>query len=148
MIKIQKLGHVVLRVRDIERSVRFYRDVLGLQEVARYQKAMVFFSIDGTNHHDLAIMGVGPKAASPSPNDTGMYHIALKIGDDIEDLKKAKAWLEQHEVTITGTADHEVSKSLYITDPDGIEIELYVDSDPNIWKKNRKAVATIQPLDI
>ena len=148
MIKIQKLGHVVLRVRDIERSVRFYRDVLGLQEVARYQKAMVFFSIDGTNHHDLAIMGVSPKAASPSPNDTGLYHIALKIGDDIEDLRKAKQWLEQKGVTISGTADHTVSKSLYIADPDGIEIELYIDADQSVWKNNRKAVASIKRLDL
>ncbi|MEK6853707.1 MAG: VOC family protein, partial [Nanoarchaeota archaeon] len=67
MINVKKLGHVVLRVRDLERSVHFYRDILGLKEVARYQRAMVFFSIDGTNHHDLAIMAVGPKAASPSP---------------------------------------------------------------------------------
>ena len=148
MIKIQKLGHVVLRVRDIERSARFYRDVLGLQEMARYQKAMVFFSIDGTNHHDLAIMSVGPKAASPSPSDTGLYHIALKIGDDIEDLRKAKQWLEQKGVTISGTADHTVSKSLYIADPDGIEIELYVDADQSVWKNNRKAVASIKQLDL
>ena len=146
MINVKKLGHVVLRVRDLERSVHFYRDILGLKEVARYQRAMVFFSIDGTNHHDLAIMAVGPKAASPSPNDTGLYHIALKIGDDIDDLRKAKQWLEHKGVTITGSADHTVSKSLYIVDPDGIELELYIDSDSNVWKKNPKAVATIKPL--
>ena len=148
MIKIQKLGHVVLRVRDLERSAHFYRDILGLKEVARYQDAMVFFTIDGTNHHDLAIMAVGPKAASPSPNDTGLYHIALKIGDDVDDIRKAKQWLERKGVTITGSADHTVSKSLYIADPDGIEIELYVDADPEVWKKNKSSVASIKQLDI
>ena len=77
-----------------------------------------------------------------------MYHIALKIGDDIEDLRKAKQWLERKGITITGSADHTVSKSLYITDPDGIEIELYVDADQSVWKNNRKAVASIKQLDL
>lgn len=77
-----------------------------------------------------------------------MYHIALKIGDDIEDLRKAKQWLEQKGVAITGSADHTVSKSLYLADPDGIKIELYVDADPIVWKKNKNAVASIKRLDI
>ena len=148
MIKIQKLGHVVLRVRDLERSAHFYRDILGLKEVARYQDAMVFFTIDGTNHHDLAIMEVGPKAPIPAPNSVGLYHVALKIGNSLEQLKEAKKRLEQNKVAITGTADHKVSKSIYIKDPDGIELELYVDEDPSLWKKDRKAVAYVGHLDI
>lgn len=145
MITIKRLGHVVLKVRDLEKSVRFYRDILGLKEVARYRNAMVFFSIDDTNHHDIAIMSVGKNAPSPEPNSVGLYHIALKIGDTIEELKAAKQWLEKNGASLIGAADHKVSKSLYLTDPDGNEIELYVDAKD--WKKHQKEIA-VEPLDI
>lgn len=145
MIKIKKLGHVVLRVRNLDKSAHFYRDILGLKEVTRYQDAMVFFAIDDTNHHDLAIMAVGDDAPKPPTNSTGLYHIALKIGDDIEELKAAKQWLEKNKVAISGLADHTVSKSLYIADPDGNEIELYVDSPG--WEKHRKEIS-VKPLRI
>ena len=148
MIEIKRLGHVVLRVRELERSVHFYRDVLGLKEVARIRDAMVFFSIDNSSHHDLAIMPVGAGASNPSPDDVGLYHVAFKIGDDIVDLKSAKQWLDSHGVNIVGLSDHTVSQSMYLKDPDGNELELYVDSDPAIWKNNRQAVASVKPLSI
>lgn len=143
MIKIKKLGHVVLRVRNLNRSTHFYKEILGLNEVARHQDLMVFFAIDATNHHDLAIMAVGDDAPKPSSNSTGLYHIALKIGEDIDELRKAKQWLEKNKVAISGLADHTVSKSLYIADPDGNEIELYVDSPG--WQKHREEIS-VKPL--
>lgn len=139
------LGHVVLRVRDLKRSVPFYRDVLGLKEVARYGRGMVFFSL-GEKHHDLALVEIGPSAPSPDPRAVGLYHVAFKVGDSLEELRAFKEHLERHGVPILGMSDHKVSQSLYIADPDGIEIEVYVDADPAIWKENPEAVATVDPL--
>lgn len=142
---IQALGHVVLKVRNLERSVQFYRDILGIREVARYRGAMVFFSF-GSNHHDLALLQLGEQASHPAETDVGLYHVAFKVGDTLDELRACKAHLERHGVTILGTSDHNVSQSVYIQDPDGIDIELYVDADPALWKDNPEAVAVVRPL--
>jgi catechol 2,3-dioxygenase len=86
----------VLKVRDLERSVAFYRDVIGLREVARGQVTakMVFFSATGDDHHDLALAEVGPEAPGAAPNAVGLYHVALKIGDTLDELRAARAHLE------------------------------------------------------
>ncbi len=141
------LGHAVLRVRDLERSLAFYRDTLGMKEVARYGGRMVFLSC-GENHHDLALQEIGRGAPSPNPAAEGLHHLAFKVGDNLQALIELKAKLEGAGVQIVGTSDHPVSKSLYMLDPDGIEIELYIDEDPAIWKANPQAVATIKPLAI
>lgn len=146
-MKIQGVGHVVLKVRDLERSVWFYRDVLGLREVARFENRMVFFSA-GQNHHDLAILTVGPAAPAPDPRSVGLYHVALKIGDSLDLLREAKAHLEAHGVKIVGISDHRVSQSIYVEDPDGNMVELFVDADPALWTRDPSAVATVQPLKL
>jgi len=146
-IKIQTVGHVVLKVRDLERSLRFYRDVLGLREVGRFADRMVFFSA-GENHHDLAILTVGEGAPSPARDAVGLYHVALKIGDRIEDLRAAKAHLEAHGVGPLHLSNHRVSQSIYLNDPDGNGLELFVDADPAIWREDPAAVATVEPLEL
>jgi catechol 2,3-dioxygenase len=70
----------------------------------------------------------------------GLYHIGVKIGDSLDELRAAKRELERVGVPISGMSDHTVSQSLYVTDPDGNEVELYVDADPAIWEKNPEAV--------
>ena len=146
-IRIETVGHVVLKVRDLERSTRFYRDVLGLREVGRLSDRMVFFSA-GDNHHDLAILGVGAGAPSPARDAVGLYHVALKIGNRIEDLKAAKAHLEAHGIGPLRLTNHRVSQSLYLSDPDGNGLELFVDADPAVWRNDPAAVATIEPLEL
>ncbi len=141
------LGHAVLRVRDLERSLEFYRDTLGLKEVGRYGNRMVFLSC-GENHHDLALQQIGKGAPAPDPGAVGLYHLAFKVGDDFQDLVEMKKRLEAAGVRILGASDHTVSKALYVLDPDGIEIELYTDEDPAIWKANPQVVATVKPLAI
>lgn len=146
-MKVQGVGHVVLKVRDLERSARFYSGVLGLKEVARFPGRMVFFSA-GQNHHDLAVMAVGPDAPNAPEHAVGLAHVALKIGDSMDALKEAKAILEANSVPIRGIRDHRVSQSIYAEDPDGNAIELYVDADPAIWAEDPSAVATIKPLSL
>ena len=95
-IRVQGVGHVVLKVSDVERSLGFYRDALGLIEVARMDVGigpMVFLST-GANHHDVALLEVGPDARRPDRSDIGLFHVALKIGEDLDTLREAKAHLE------------------------------------------------------
>ena len=146
-MKIQGVGHVVLKVRNLERSKAFYEGVLGLKEVARFPGRMVFFSA-GSNHHDLAVMAVGADAPAPPDHAVGLAHVALKIGDSLDLLREAKAQLDAHQVPIRGTRDHRVSQSIYCEDPDGNTVELFVDGDPAIWTEDPSAVATIKPLTL
>ncbi|OGS99504.1 MAG: hypothetical protein A3F73_11160 [Gallionellales bacterium RIFCSPLOWO2_12_FULL_59_22] len=146
-MRIKALGHVVLKVRSLERSVPFYRDVLGMKEVARYRDTMVFFSL-GQNHHDLGLLQIGAQAALPDNHGIGLYHVAFKVGDSLDELRECKAHLERHGVAIVGISDHGVSQSIYLKDPDGIEIELYVDAAPEVWRDNPAAVATVKPLEL
>lgn len=147
-MKIEKLGHIVLKVRNLERSAKFYRDILGMREVARMQAPrMVFFSFS-QNHHDLACMEVGETAVKPGIRETGLYHLAFKIGNNIDVLRKVKRELIEKGVAILGQSDHVVSQSIYVEDPDGNEIELYVDADPRLWQTNPQLVANIKPLDL
>lgn len=147
-ITVERVGHVVLKVRNLERSVPFYRDVLGLREVARLGRRMVFFSATGENHHDVALLAVGDAAPLAAGEGVGLYHVALRIGDHLDALRAAKAHLEAHGVPIAGVSDHRVSQSIYLSDPDGNGLELYVDADPAVWRNDPSAVATVEPLRI
>jgi catechol 2,3-dioxygenase len=147
-IQIQRVGHVVLNVRDLERSVVFYRDVLGLREVGRYRGIMAFFSATGENHHDLAVLEIGPDARQPDDHTVGLCHVALKIGDRIDELRAAKAQLDARGIAIRRIENHQVSRSIYLADPDGNELELYVDDDPRIWRENPAAVASVEPFEL
>ena len=145
-LRVRTIGHVVLRVRDLGASLAFYRDLLGMTEVARYRGAMVFLSFGTGNHHDLALQQIGADAADADANAVGLYHIAFKVGDTLDELRAWVAKLQAAGVTILGASDHRVSQALYIADPDGIEIELFVDADPAIWRDDPAAVANIMPL--
>jgi catechol 2,3-dioxygenase len=148
VIQVSRVGHVVLNVRDLETSIAFYGDVLGLREIGRFGRQMAFFSATGENHHDLAVVELGPEARRPDEPAVGLCHVAFKIGDDLEQLRRAKAHLETHGVAIRRIENHRVSQSIYFADPDGNEIELYVDDDPTIWRTNPAAVATAEPFEL
>jgi catechol-2,3-dioxygenase len=148
-MEVKALGHVVLKVRDLTRSVPFYTNILGLKEVARLDRdfRMVFFSIAG-NHHDIALFETNSEAPAAPELSPGLFHVALKVGDNLDDLRSAKAWLESNGVKINMIADHRVSQSLYFSDPDGNAIEVFVDSDPAVWRQDPTAVATVEPLSL
>lgn len=147
-IHVERIGHVVLNVRDLARAVAFYGGVLGLREVGRLRGNMAFFSATGENHHDLAVREMGPDAPLPRGDAVGLAHVALKIGDSLDRLRTARADLEAAGVTIVAMQDHRVSQSIYFNDPDGNMLELYVDADPRIWRDDPAAVATAIALEL
>ena len=146
-MKAVYLGHVVFYVKDLERSLAFYRDLVGLREAGRAFGGSAAALTSGRTHHELLLIEVGPVPAPPSGPRLGLYHIGIKIGDSLDALRAAKAELERAGVAITGMSDHTVSQSLYLADPDGNEVELYVDADSAIWKNDPSAVVSdIKPL--
>ncbi len=136
-MQIKELGHVVLYVSDLQRIADFYRDTLGFHELHRGLGTAVFSS--GRTHHELLLIEVGGESKKDRYPTPGLYHIGLKIGDSAEDVKQALKELEMKGVTIVGTADHTVTHSLYILDPDGNELELYADVS-DIWKRDPMAI--------
>ena len=146
-MEVKELGHVVLYVSDLERSQRFYAEVLGWREIARLGGQGAVFS-SGRTHHELLLLEVGPAATPiPSGRRLGMYHFGLKIGETDDELRAALEQLREADVPIVGTADHGVTHSAYITDPDGNEIELYIDVQPAVWREDPEAiVAPVRPL--
>ena len=146
-MKIQELGHVVLYVRDLERSRHFYRDVLGFHELHAVGNAVAAFS-SGRTHHELLLIQVGSDAKPiPQGRRVGFYHMGLKVGESDDELREALATVQAAGVKVVGTSDHTVTHSLYIEDPDGNEIELYIDVQPELWRDDPTAVmAPIKPL--
>ncbi len=146
-MEIRELGHIVLYVRDVEASRHFYRDVLGWREISAAPSAMAAYS-SGRTHHELLLIQVGADATPiPAGRRVGMYHFGLKIGTTDDELRDAVAKLREANVTMVGASDHGVTHSLYIEDPDGNEIELYIDVQPEIWRDDPSAFnAPIKPL--
>jgi catechol 2,3-dioxygenase len=146
-MKAHYLGHVVFYVKNLERSLAFYRDLLGFKEVGRIFDGKAAALTSGRTHHEFLFIEVGDAPGPPTGNRIGLYHIGIKIGDSLDELRAALKELQTAGVTVTGASDHTVSQSLYLLDPDGNEVELYVDADPSIWKKDPAAVLSpIKPL--
>jgi len=132
-----ELGHVVLYVRELARSLAFYRDIVGLDVVGEIFDGRAAMLSGGRTHHELLLIEVGNAPGPLAGRRIGLYHIGWKIGDSLTELRAMKQRLERHAIAIDGASDHTVSQSLYVRDPDGNELELYVD-DPNIdWRRVR-----------
>ena len=146
-MQVQALGHVVIKVRSCERSEDFYSGVLGIPVAARLTDPMrmTFFTLG--NHHDFAAMEVGEDAPAENPAGTGLAHLAFKVGDSMDELRAAKTELESKGVGIHWALDHKVTQSIYLRDPDGHEVELYVDAS-DIWKTEPEAVLAFDPLEV
>jgi len=141
-MKVLELGHVNLWVTDLDRSSSFYRDVLGLSQVAGgvlKARRVAFFSL-GTRHHDLALVEVGGPACAEHSVCRGLNHIAFKVGNHLDDLRRMRDWLIDHGAAPHGYVDHRVCQSLHVVDPDANDIELYVDADPEIWRRMPQAI--------
>ena len=143
------IGHVHLKVSDIERALRFWRDVLGFEEQARYGDQAVFISAGGYHHHLGLNTWESLGGSPPAPGTTGLYHTAILyptrrlLADALRRLIIAKIPLE-------GASDHGVSEALYLRDPDDNGVELYWDRPKEKWPK--KPDGSLQmfthPLDL
>ena len=147
-MKAHYLGHVVFYVREMKRSLAFYRNLLGFELVGEMKHPLNAVALtSGRTHHELLLIEVGAAPPPQKGHRLGLYHIGIKMGDSLDELRTVRNELNEAGVFISGMSDHTVSQSLYLEDPDGNEVELYVD-DPSVdWKKDPAAVvATIKPL--
>lgn len=153
-MEIKELGHLVLYVRDLARSVHFYRDVLGWRPILGGGDDPLPFPVaafsapSGRTHHELLLIEVGQEAAAlPTGRHVGLYHFGLKVGDSDDELREALATLTANNVMVLGASDHTITHSLYIADPDGHEIELYIDVPGVDWRNDPTLIAApIKPL--
>ena len=148
-MQVKELGHLVLYVANLERSVAFYGDILGWE--AAFPAALGFPAAaftSGRTHHELLLIEVGEDAEPIGRGRRlGLYHFGLKVGDTDEELREAYDRLVAAGVTIVGTSDHTVTHSVYILDPDGNEIELYIDVAGVDWRSDPGLImAPIRPL--
>lgn len=125
MINPDRIGHVVLKVRNLERSRKFYNEVLGL-EVMFEIPGMAFLASHRRDHHEIGLMEVGPNAEAPKGQQVGLSHVAFRLGEEAE-LIKAYRELKERRVTISFTVHHGITKSVYFLDPDGNQLEVYWD---------------------
>jgi catechol 2,3-dioxygenase len=141
------LGHVVFYVRDLEKSTAFYRDVVGLKVAGRIFNGRAAMLTGGVTHHELLLIEAGAAPGPMQGRRIGLYHVGWKVGDSLDELRQTRDRIRDHGHDIEGMSDHTVSQSLYLRDPDGNEIELFVD-DPGVdWRHAQEWMeAPVKPL--
>lgn len=144
-----RIGHVHLKVSDLERALEFYCGVLGFQLTQRYGTQAAFVSAGGYHHHLGLNTWDSRGGQPPPPGTTGLYHVAL-LYPDRQSLADAVRRLIRHQITFDGASDHGVSEAVYLRDPDGNGLELYVDRDPAEWPRDATGALamTTGPLDL
>lgn len=143
-----RIGHVHLKVADLERSVWFYTELLGFKVTSRYGDEAVFLSAGGYHHH-IALNTWESQGASAAPAySTGLYHFAILLPDRLEVARALRRLLENR-WPVDGASDHGVSESIYLRDPDGIGIELYADRPPGQWPRSGGQIEMdTKPMDM
>lgn len=144
-----RIGHVHLKVGDLDRALGFYRDVLGFEVTQRMGNSAAFLSAGGYHHHIGLNTWESGGGQAPAPGTTGLYHLAVvyptraELGDALRRLVDAGVPLE-------GAADHGVSEALYLRDPDGNGVELYWDRPKEEWPRGKDGgIAMVtRPLDL
>ena len=144
MIQARRIGHVVLKVRDAQRSKDFYTRTLGLK-VAYDSPGAVFLSF-GTQHHDLALFQLATGEA-PGEAQPGLHHVAWQLGS-FEELQAAHRELSALGVVVESTVEHNVTRSVYFPDPDGNRVELYCDMVEHGFEAMRTVGPRRDVLDI
>ncbi|EFL90283.1 VOC family protein [Ahrensia sp. R2A130] len=144
-----RIGHVHLRVSDLERSIAFYRDVIGLKLMQRYGTQAAFLAADDYHHH-IGLNTWESRGGAPAPKGhPGLFHTAF-LYPDRKSLGAAIAQVAKCGVGLTGAADHGVSEAVYLDDPDGNGIELYTDRAMDEWPRGADGELEIvnAPLDV
>ena len=127
------IGHVHLTVANLERSLAFYRDILGFEVTARYGSSAVFLSAGGYHHHIGLNTWNGVGAMPPPRGHSGLYHFAILYPSRRELAQVLKRLIDAH-YPLSGASDHGVSEAIYFDDPDHIGVELYCDRPRSEWK--------------
>ena len=144
-----RIGHVHLKVADLERSLGFYRDVLGFELTQRFGQQAAFLSAGGYHHH-IGLNTWESQGGSPPPRGaTGLYHVAIVYPTRAE-LAGALHRLNQAGIPLEGASDHGVSEALYLRDPDGNGVELYWDRPRDQWPRTGagELAMVTEPLDL
>ena len=129
-----RIGHVHLKVADLDRALGFWRDVIGLEEQQRYGDRAVFLSAGGYHHHVALNTWESLGGAWPPPGTTGLFHVAL-LYPDRPSLAEAVRRVIAAGIGLEGASDHGVSEAVYLRDPDGNGVELYRDRDEADWPR-------------
>ena len=146
-VKPLKLGHLVLRVRDLDRTERFYTEVLGLSVTGKVPGRMVFFSASTDSSHELAATAVGADAPGPEATRVGLYHFAWQMAS-VRELEQLHRRLKSSGINIVGIGDHGNSFGIYFLDPDGNEIEIYYELPKNQWAEGKAIPGGKFPLNV
>lgn len=143
------IGHVHLKVSDIESSLDFYCGVLGFDLMQRLGEDAAFISAGGYHHHIGLNTWTSKGGPRPAPGTTGLYHVAIRFPTRAA-LADALRRLMAADIRLTGASDHGVSEALYLNDPDGNGIELYWDKPKDLWPygEDGKLAMTLDPLDL
>ena len=144
-----RIGHVHLRVADLERALGFWRDVLGFRVTQRMGDGAAFLSAGGYHHHVGLNTWESAGGAAPAPGTTGLYHAAV-LYPDRPALADALRRLVEAGVSLDGAADHGVSEALYLRDPDSNGVELYRDRPQAEWPRtpDGSLAMVTRPLDL
>jgi len=144
-----RIGHVHLKVADLERALGFYRDILGFELTQRYGRQAAFLSAGGYHHH-IGLNTWESAGGSPPPaGTTGLYHLAILYPTRAE-LAVALRRLIDAGIPLEGASDHGVSEALYLRDPDGNGVELYWDRPSEQWPRTSEGGLAMftEPLDL
>src|SRR5437764_10867425 len=144
-----RIGHVHLKVADLERSLRFYRDVLGFEVMRRHGNQAAFVSAGGYHHHIGLNTWESAGGTPPPPGTTGLYHLAVLYPTRAA-LADALQRLIDANIPLDGASDHGVSEALYLRDPDGNGVELYHDHPREEWPRSADGGVEMftRPLDL
>ena len=142
-----ELGHVVYYVKNLEESLKFYHEAVGLEVSGKIFNGRAALLTGGRTHHELLLIEVGEATGPLAGKRIGLYHVGWKIGESLDDLKQARDRIREQGYAIEGLSDHTISQSLYLRDPDGNEVELFVDNPAFDWKSDTSWMAVpVKPL--
>jgi catechol 2,3-dioxygenase len=143
------LGHVVFYVRDLERSLKFYTDAVGLTLSGKIFNDRAALLTGGSTHHELLLIQVGEAQGPMHGKRIGLYHVGWKVGESLEELKALYKRILELGYDIDGLSNHTISQSIYLRDPDGNEVELYVDDPDYDWRNDDSWMeAPVKPLEL
>lgn len=147
MLKMQRLGHVVIKVADLARSCAFYTEVLGMQVMNDSSGAgLLFLANGGRDHHELALLEVGAQTERPAAGMKGLAHIAFRLESRAE-LEAACREFKERGIPISFTCRHGITDSVYFFDPDGHELEVYCDNPEETFRDMPNSYLGMEKLE-